>query len=61
MQVDIDQLMYQAVSKDNDGNELKDFSQRVRQSTNEHLISEHNHLGIKSYWWTVGFSVLKSI
>ncbi|ELA09186.1 hypothetical protein MOMA_02235 [Moraxella macacae 0408225] len=42
MQMDIDQLMYTAVSKDNNKDELKAFiqSQGVRQSANEHLIPE---------------------
>lgn len=42
MMMDIDQLMYQAVSKDNDSNELKGFiqSQGARQSANEHLVPE---------------------
>ncbi|UYZ90037.1 hypothetical protein LP114_02835 [Moraxella bovis] len=40
--MDIDQLMYQAVSKNNDTNELKGFiqSQGARQSANEHLVPE---------------------
>ncbi len=40
--MDIDQLMYQAVSRDNDSNELKGFiqSQGARQSANEHLVPE---------------------
>ncbi|UYZ68011.1 hypothetical protein LP122_09595 [Moraxella bovis] len=42
MQMDIDQLMYQAVGKNNDSNELKGFiqSQGARQSANEHLVPE---------------------
>lgn len=38
--MDIDQLMYQAVSRDNDSNELKGFiqSQGPRESANEHLV-----------------------
>ncbi|STZ09560.1 Uncharacterised protein [Moraxella caprae] len=42
MMMDIDQLMYQAVSRDNDSNELKGFiqSQGARQSANEHLVPE---------------------
>lgn len=42
MMMDIDQLMYQAVSRDNDTNELKGFiqSQGARQSANEHLVPE---------------------
>ena len=42
MMMDIDQLMYQAVSRDNDSNELKGFiqSQGTRQSANEHLVPE---------------------
>lgn len=42
MQMDIDQLMYQAVSRDNDSNELKGFiqSQGPRESANEHLVPE---------------------
>lgn len=42
MMMDIDQLMYQAVSKNNDSNELKGFiqSQGPRESANEHLVPE---------------------
>ena len=42
MQMDIDQIMYQAVSKDNSTEELKGFiqSQGARQSANEHLVPE---------------------
>lgn len=42
VQMDIDQLMYTAVSTNNDRNELTDFirSQGPRQSANEHLIPE---------------------
>ena len=42
MQMDIDQIMYQAVSKDNSTEELKGFilSQGPRESANEHLVPE---------------------
>lgn len=42
MMMDIDQIMYQAVSKDNSTEELKGFilSQGPRESANEHLVPE---------------------
>lgn len=42
MQMDIDQILFQAVSKDNSTEELKGFilSQKPRESANEHLVPE---------------------